>query len=200
MNGGGHEPGSSPLHRAGAAPKLLALLAVTAIVFAVRSPVWLGGIGLAVLGAYLVARVSLRRAWRVLRAIGTVALVLFAFQVWLQGWAAALVVCLRVVATLAAANLLTITTRVEDVIAATERAAGGLRRFGVRPERLGLLAGLTLQAIAALSTIAAEAREAAKARAAERSVTGFAVPFLVRTLKHSDELGEALAARGEGEP
>jgi biotin transport system permease protein len=30
----------------------------------------------------------------------------------------------------------------------------------------------------------------------ERSVVAFAVPFLVRTLKHADELGEALAARG----
>ena len=53
--------------------------------------------------------------------------------------------------------------------------------------------------MAALSTIAADVREAAKARDAQRSVTAFAVPFLVRTLRHADELGEALAARGEGD-
>ncbi|WAL69548.1 energy-coupling factor transporter transmembrane component T [Amycolatopsis cynarae] len=199
MNSGGYEPGSSPVHRARAGLKLLVLLLITATVFAVRSPFCLGGIGLAVLGGYALARVPVRRSWRALRAIGTVALVLFAFQSWLQGWLTALVVCLRLVATLAAANLFTITTRVEDLVAAIERAARPLCRFGVRPERLGLLAGLTVRAVTALSAIAEEVREAAKARGAERSVTGFAVPFLVRTLNHSDELGEALAARGEGE-
>ncbi len=56
-----------------------------------------------------------------------------------------------------------------------------------------------LQAVAALSTIATQVREAQRARNAERSISAFAVPFLVRTLRHSDELGEALAARGVGD-
>jgi exodeoxyribonuclease VII large subunit len=70
------------------------------------------------------------------------------------------------------------------------------RPLPMLPERIGLLVGLTMRAVAALSGIAGEVREAAKARGAERSPTAFAVPFLVRTLRHADELGEALAARG----
>jgi biotin transport system permease protein len=69
----------------------------------------------------------------------------------------------------------------------------------VRADRLGLLVGLTVQAVTTLSAIAGSVREAARARGAERSPTAFAVPFVVRTLRHADELGEALAARGIGD-
>ena len=58
---------------------------------------------------------------------------------------------------------------------------------------------LTLQAIATLSGIATSVREAALARGVERSVVAFTVPCRVRTLRHADELGEALAARGMGD-
>ncbi|WP_211593300.1 energy-coupling factor transporter transmembrane component T [Microbispora sp. H10836] len=131
--------------------------------------------------------------------LGMLVVFVFATQSWLLGPGAALVVCLRIVAALAAANLLTITTRVDDVVSAIERGLRPLQWFGVRPDRIGLLAGLTLRSVAALSVIASEVGEAAKARGAQRSVTAFVVPFMIRTLRHADELGEALAARGEGD-
>lgn len=199
MTGGWYEPGSSPLHRAPAGGKLLVLLGLAGAAFLLRSPAWLGGICVAVALGYAVARVSPRRCRRLATGIGTLAIVVFAVQGWLLGPAAALVVCLRIVAALAAANLFTVTTRVDDVISAVEGGLRPLARFGVRPDRIGLLAGLTLQAVAALSAIATEVREAALARDAQRSPTALVVPFLIRTLRHADELGEALAARGEGD-
>lgn len=195
----GYEPGTSPLHRIPAGVKFLALLMLAAAVFVLRSPEGLGAICGAVVLGYAVARVSLRRCWQLTRTLGLLVVFVFALQAWLLGPAAAGVVCLRMVAALAAANLFTITTRVDDLVSAVERALGPLRRFGVQPDRIGLLIGLTLQAVATLSGIAGEVREAAKARGADRSVTAFAVPFLVRTLRHADELGEALAARGAGD-
>ncbi|GIH25260.1 cobalt ABC transporter permease [Acrocarpospora phusangensis] len=196
---GWYEPGTSPLHRAPAGWKFLAVLALAALVFALRSPVWLGGVCAAVLLGYAVARVSLRRCLQVARMLGVLVALVFAVQWWLLGAGQALVVCLRIVAALAAANLFTITTRVDDVVSAVERGLRPFARLGVRPDRVGLLVGLTLQAVATLSVIAAEVREAAKARGADRSIAAFAVPFLIRTLRHADELGEALAARGEGD-
>ncbi|NIH80106.1 energy-coupling factor transporter transmembrane component T family protein [Amycolatopsis viridis] len=194
-----YEPGTSPVHRAPAGVKFGLLLVLAAVVFVLRSPLWLGVLSGAALAGYVLARVSWRRCRGLLRSAGLLVVVVFALQWWLLGLEPAVVVCLRIVAALAAANLVTITTRVADLIAAIERGLGPLRRFGVRPERLGLLAGLTLQAVAALTAIAGEVREAAKARGADRSVVAFTVPFLVRTLRHADELGEALAARGEGD-
>lgn len=194
-----YEPGSSPLHRTPAGPKFLALLVLAALVLVLSSPLWLGGLGTLVAAGYAVARVPARRCLFLLRSLTVLVVFVFALQWWLLGAASALLICLRIVCALGAAHLFTLTTRVDDVVSAIERGAHPLRRFGVRPERLGLLVGLTLQAIAVLSSTAAQVREAAKARGAERSPTAFAVPFLVRTIRHADELGEALAARGESD-
>ncbi|MEU3272302.1 energy-coupling factor transporter transmembrane component T [Saccharomonospora sp. NPDC006951] len=193
------EPGSSVLHRTPAGWKLLALLALAAVVFVVRSPVWLGGITAGVLLGYALARIPARRCLQTARTLAVLVVFVFALQSWLLGVEAAAVICLRIVAALAAANLFTLTTKVDDVVSSVERGLGPLRRFGIKPDRIGLLVGLTLQAVAAISGIAGEVREAAKARGAQRSPTAFAVPFLVRTLRHADELGEALAARGIGD-
>lgn len=194
-----YEPGVSLLHRAPAGPKLLAVVALAAAVVVLDSPWWLGGLLAVVLAGYVVARVPRRRWWPLVRTLMIVSAVVFAVQWWLLGATAAATVCLRLVTALAAASLFTLTTRIDDVVSTVERLARPLRRFGVRPEMVGLLVGLTVQAIATLSGIAGEVRAAAKARGADRSPTAFVVPFLVRTLRHSDQLGEALAARGTGE-
>ncbi|MFD2419401.1 energy-coupling factor transporter transmembrane component T family protein [Amycolatopsis pigmentata] len=188
---GWYEPGTGVLHRAPAGAKFVVLLALATAVFALRSPWWLGGICVAVALGYVLGRISLRRCGQVVRSLGGLAAFLFLFQWWLLGLEPAVVACLRIVAALGAANLFTLTTRVGDVVSTVERVT--------RSERLGLLVGLTLRAITALSAIATEVREAAQARGAGRSVVAFAVPFLIRTLRHADELGEALAARGVGD-
>nr|WP_042185115.1 energy-coupling factor transporter transmembrane component T [Kibdelosporangium sp. MJ126-NF4]CEL16531.1 Transmembrane component BioN of energizing module of biotin ECF transporter [Kibdelosporangium sp. MJ126-NF4]CTQ90484.1 Transmembrane component BioN of energizing module of biotin ECF transporter [Kibdelosporangium sp. MJ126-NF4] len=196
---GGYQPGASPLHRTPTGVKFAGMLVFATGVFLLRPPIWVGGACLLVLAGYVIARLPLRYSLRVFRSLALFTLPLFAVQWWLVSLDAAWLVCLRLVAAVGVANLFTATTRVDDVISAIERAATPLRRFGVRPDRLGLLAGLTVQAVSTLSLIAAQVREAAKARGADRSVIAFAVPFLVRTLRHADDLGEALAARGEGD-
>lgn len=195
-----YEPGGSVLHRAPAGAKLLAVVALATAVVLLGSPWWLGGLLAVVLAGYVVARVPARRWLPLVRTLVIVSVVVFGVQWWLLGASTAAVVCLRLGTALAAASLFTLTTRVDDVVSTVERVARPLRRFGVRPETIGLLVGLTVQAIATLSGIAGEVRAAAKARGADRSPTAFVVPFLVRTLRHADQLGEALAARGAGDP
>lgn len=194
-----YEPGSSIAHRLGAGWKLLSLLAFAVLTFALGSPVGLVALVAVVLAGYALARVPLRRCWQLARFLVPVTIVVFGLQWWMLGFDRATVISLRLFTALAAANLFTLVTRVDDLVSAVERALGPLRRFGVRPESVGLLVGLTLQAVAALSTIAADVREAQRARGADRSLPAFAVPFLVRTLRHADHLGEALAARGVGD-
>ncbi|MCI2420298.1 energy-coupling factor transporter transmembrane protein EcfT [Saccharopolyspora sp. K220] len=194
-----YESGTSALHRLGAGWKFLGLLVFAVLIFVLHSPLALVGCVLGVVVAYLVARIPPRRCWRAARLLIPLLLLVFLLQWWMLGFDRAAVVCLRLLAALGAANLFTLTTRVDDLVSAVEHGLRPTRRLGVRPERIGLLVGLTLQAVAALSTIATQVRDAQRARNAERSIAAFAVPFLVRTLRHSDELGEALAARGVGD-
>lgn len=191
-----YQPGTSPLHRLPAGVKLVATLAISIATFAIHSPRWLAVLALAVAVGYALARIPARRYWQAARAIVPLALFVFLLQWWMQGLDAAVPVCLRLLTALACAHLFTLSTRIDDLIGAVERALRPARRLGVQPERIGLLVGLTVRAITALSVIANEVREAQRARGATRSATAFAVPFLVRTLRHADELGEALAARG----
>ncbi|MFC7343036.1 energy-coupling factor transporter transmembrane component T family protein [Saccharopolyspora griseoalba] len=194
-----YEPGSSALHRLGAGWKLLGLLAFAILTFVLDSPAALAAPVAAVVSGYALARIPLRRCWQLARFLVPLVVIVLALQWWMLGSDRALVISTRLLAALAAANLFTLVTRVDDLVSAVERAMRPLRRFGVRPESVGLLVGLTLQAVAALSGIAGDVREAQRARGAERSVPAFAVPFLVRTLRHADDLGEALAARGVGD-
>lgn len=194
-----YEPGTSLLHRAPAGPSLLALLVFAASTVAVADP-WLlaAACGLVALG-FVVARIPWRRVRPLLRTLLLVLVLVGGIQWWLLGPDRALVIALRLVAAIGAASLFTLTTRVDDLVSAVQRALGPLRRFGVDPEAVGLLVGLTIQSVGTLSGIAGQVRAAAKARGAGGSVTAFAVPFMVRTLRHADALGEALVARGWGE-
>lgn len=194
-----YQPGASPLHRLGAGVKLLALLASAVVIFVLTTPLPLAGAALLAVLGYPLGRVPLRRCWQAARLLVPLLVLIFLVQWWLLGLDSAAVVSLRLFAALAVANLFTLTTRVDDLVTAVERGLGPTRRLGLRPDRIGLLVGLTLQAVAVLSSIAADTREAQRARNAGGSLPAFAVPFLVRTLRHSDELGEALAARGVGD-
>jgi biotin transport system permease protein len=172
---------------------------VVTLAVVIGEPAALAGLCAAVAVGYAVARVPVRRVWRLLRgAVPLVALV-FAVQALLLGPLPATTAALRLAVAIGVATLFTLTTRVDAVVGAVERGLGPLRRVGVRPERVGLLVGLTVAAVGTLAGIAADVRAAAKARGAERSVVAFAAPFLVRTLRHADRLGEALTARGWGD-
>ena len=194
-----YEPGTSLLHRAPAGPSLLVVLLIAAGTVLTSDPWVLAGVcGLVALG-YVVARVPWRRLRPLLRTLALLLVLIGLVQWWLLGPERALVIALRLVAAIGAASLFTLTTRVDDLVSAVERGLGPMRRFGVRPERVGLLVGLTIQSVGTLSAIAGQVRASAKARGAGGSVTAFAVPFMIRTLRHADALGEALAARGWGD-
>lgn len=183
--------------------KLLAVLVGAVVILAVDSPLWLVVMLGIVAAGYVLGRIPLGACWRLVRLAVPVAVLLFVAQWLLRDLTTASVLGLRVLAALGIAHLFTLTTSVEALISTMERGLTPLARVPglrwVRPERVGLLVGLSVQAIATLGTLARATREAQLARNAGASPRAFAVPFLVRTLRHSDELGEALAARGLGE-
>ncbi|MFP5021081.1 energy-coupling factor transporter transmembrane component T family protein [Pseudonocardia phyllosphaerae] len=195
-----YAPGTSPLHRIPAGPSLLVVLTFTTTTVLLDDPWWLGGACLLVALGFVLARPPADRVWPLLRTLLVLLVFVGGIQWWLLGPDRASVIALRLVAAISAANLFTLTTRIDDLVSAVERALSPLCRFGVDPQRTGLLVGLTIQSIGTLSAVAGQVREAARARGAGGSVVAFAVPFTVRTMRHADSLGEALAARGWGDP
>ncbi len=102
--------------------------------------------------------------------------------------------CIAVLVLLAA--LVTLTTRTTDLVDALVAACRPLRVVGVDPERVGLMIALGIRCVPVVVGLAEEVRDAQRARGLTASPRAFAVPLIVRSLRHADALGEALAARG----
>ncbi len=193
-------PGASPLHRAPAGYKLAGLAVLLAGLGLWRSP-WATGLGAAlVVAGVLIAGFGPAPLWRQLRPVAWLLAVLAALQWLLVSGQAALVVAGSLLVSLAAAALVTATTRVAELLEAVVRAVRPLRRFGVDPERVGLTLALTLRAVPVVAVLAREVLQARAARGAQRSVRAFAVPLTIRTVRYADRLGEALVARGVDDP
>lgn len=135
----------------------------------------------------------------------------FARQLWSAWWVVAFTVvvqvffvpwqttafnAVRVLELVMIANLVTLTTRTEDMLDTVLAALRPLRRFGVNPDRIGLLCALTISAIPLINRNVRIVREANQARGGHGGVTAWAVPLLVLILKQSDELADALDSRG----
>jgi biotin transport system permease protein len=189
-------PGTSALHRAPAGTKLLGLAVATTLLVALRSPWAVGAGAVLAVGGYALARFRPAVLLAQVRPLRWVVVALVPFQWWQGGPRAVTVIVGTMLVTVAAAALVTLTTRVLDLLDVVERAAAPLRHLGLRPDRLALLIALTLRAVPVLAATFDDVRDARRARGLEHSPRALLVPLVVRTLRHADRLGEALVARG----
>jgi len=195
--------GRSFLHRARPGVKLLGLLVVTTAVVVVPSVA-----GLAVVAGLLVlltlaAGLGVRTVVDLARPMRWVVLLLTPVQVWTSGWEQAVLVVGGLVVAVVAAGLVTVTTRVADMMDAIVAFLRPLERVGVDADRVGLAMALTIRSIPVVARTLTECGEARRARGLERSPRALLVPFVVRTVRHAERMGDALVARGlddGGEP
>jgi biotin transport system permease protein len=193
---GFYVPGTSLLHRARPGVKLAALAALLVVLGVVRTPVAVVVAAVVVVVLTVAAGVGARPVVAQLRPVVPALVLVAALQVWLAGPARAFTVVGSLAVAVAAAGLVTLTTRTTDLLDALVTALRPFRRVGVDADRVALVLALAVRSVPVLAELAREVREARAARGAERSVRAFAVPFVVRSLRHADRLGEALAARG----
>lgn len=193
---GTYSPGDSLLHRLPAGAKLLLLVAAALATHWLDRP-WRVAVALLLTGVlYAAARIPPALLVAQVRPLWWLAVVLGAFQWWVNGWrtAADVVGVLALLVLLAA--LVTLTTRTTAMVDTVVRLCRPLRHVGVDPERIGLLLALGIRSVPVVIGLARQVREAQLARGLGTSPTAFAVPLVVRSLRHADALGEALAARG----
>jgi biotin transport system permease protein len=191
-----YAPGASVVHRAPAGLKLAGLV-VAGVSSVLADEVWQVALAVAlVCVGYRVAGLGLRIAARQLRPLLWIGAVTAAFHVVVNGWERAVVV-VGVLATLVLlAALVTLTTRTTDLVDAVVAGCRPLRVARVDPERVGLMIALGIRCVPVVVGLAEEVRDAQRARGLTASPRAFAVPLIVRSLRHADALGEALAARG----
>jgi biotin transport system permease protein len=190
-----YSPGDSILHRTPAGWKLAGLaLAVIGVALLPSWP-WMLGAAAVTAALFAIAGIRVRAALAQLAPVVMIVALAGALNWVFQGWEAALMLALRVLVCIALAALVTLTTRVGDILDAMRAA---LRPFGRRvdADRVGLVLALTIRAVPLMHDLVRAVLEARKARGAEGSLRAIAVPVVVRALQTADAMGEALAARG----
>ena len=194
---GVYVPGNTCVHRLSPAAKFGTLVGfILAITFLPTQP-WHSLAGLtAVVLLYAAARIPTRLAWRQLGPVLPVLLFLGAFMWWQNGASTASTTLIGLLATIAAANLLTLTTPIETLLDALDRSLTPLSRVGVPAELISLTIALTIRLIPLMLATAGEVLEARKARGAGFSLTAFGIPLAIRSVRRATDIGEALMARG----
>ncbi|QIK67177.1 energy-coupling factor transporter transmembrane protein EcfT [Nocardioides sp. HDW12B] len=189
-------PGTSVVHRLPARVKLGALVAAGVGSLWLDTLPRVGLMWLALVLAYAVARIPLRSVVAQIRPLALILGAVVVFQVLVAGWERAVVVVGVVGALVLLAGLVTLTTRTQDLLDVVVAVVRPLRHVGVDPERVGLLMALAIRSVPVVLGLAEEVRDAQRARGVRPSARAYAAPLIIRAVRHADDLGEALVARG----
>ncbi len=190
-------PVETPFHRIPAGVKLTALCAFTIWLFAAHGIVPVIASLAAVVACYamggaLFAASGARMLWPLWPFVLIVA-------VWHGVTGAALeggIIITRMIAAVAAANLVTMTTRLDDMIAIVQRLVQPLARLGLPPRRIALAVALVIRFIPVLSQNATTIAEAWRARAVRRPRWRILPAITLSAIDDADRVAEALRARG----
>jgi len=192
-----YRPGDSLLHRMPAGAKLLAVLAITITIAVTATNAWaLIAAAVLTICGYLVGGLGVRCLLAQIVTVRWLIAVMLITQLVFLPIPTAVMNTSRVVVVVVLAALFTLTTRISDLLDTTERVLGPLRRFGVDPAKIGLLLSLTMTTVPVLAELAATIRDAQRARGLPPRITTVAVPLLVMSVKHADDISDALVARG----
>lgn len=192
-----YHPGTSLLHRSPAGLKLasFALLAL-ALFFLPAS--WVSVAALLVLPVlgYAFAGLPAQLLLTDLRRLLMLMVFLAVTQLIFLDLITAATNSARVVSIVLLAQVLTRTTQIESIITTAERMFAPLRRFGAHPTKIGLAMALVLTTIGQLSLVIRQVRDAQRSRGVRLAPWSWVVPTLVLSLKHADDVADALTARG----
>ncbi|ASU85102.1 energy-coupling factor transporter transmembrane protein EcfT [Nocardiopsis gilva YIM 90087] len=189
-------PGDSLLHRVPAGAKLLVLLVTVTAVIAIGN-LWVAlGSALVAALAYPLGGLAPRYVWRMFRPVLPFLVLIAVFQGIVGDWPTAARVCAQLTTAVLLAALVTLTTRVSEMLALFERLARPLRFAGVRPDRVALVLALTIRSIPMVEAALRASREAYAARGLRGRPHLIVVPVIVGLIRSAEATGEAMAARG----
>jgi biotin transport system permease protein len=187
---------NSAIHALAPGVKMLVLALSAVALIAVDDWRVLGAILAAVLALFAVARLPAREVAAQLRPVLFLGLFFFVIHWLLVSWQSGLVTVLRFTILVSLAVLITLTTRISDMVDALESGLRPRRVLGVNPAKVSLMISLAIRFVPLLIDLVREIQAAQRSRGLERSVTAVAVPLIVKTLRMASVLTDAIDARG----
>lgn len=190
-------PFETPLHRVPAGVKLTTLAGLSVVLFSLQNPMLVFTAGAVLTAVYMSFGLGFARfGAAMLRPLWPFLAVLGLWHLWLGESAAGLLIGARMLVAVGLANLVTMTTRLDDMIAVVERAAAPLARLGVQPRVLAVAIALVIRFTPVLMDKAAQLGQAWRARSARRVNWRIVLPISLMALDDADRVAEAIRARG----
>ena len=186
----------SLVHALPAGWKLSLLLVVGVLILLTDTPLVLGGGLVLALAGFPLARLPLPEIFRQARPLLIVLAIFFAAHALFTSIETGTVLTLRFAIMIAGGLLLTLTTRVSDLMAVLERGLGPLAPLGLNPEKTSLVFAMTIRFIPVLAETWETVRAAQQARGMDRNPLALLIPMTVLTLRRAEQISDAIEARG----
>lgn len=184
-------------HRLPTGPKIAALAATTVLLFALKSPLTL--VPAAALVAAIIASGGRRFALtslQMLRPLLPFIVIVGIWHLFTDAPAEGATILIRMLAAVAAANFVTMTTRLSDMITTLQWLAAPLAPLGLKPRTLALAIALTVRFIPVMLHRMDAIRHAWRARSARRPGWRVLMPATLAALDDAENTADALRARG----
>lgn len=132
---------------------------------------------------------------RMLRPLWPFVVLVAVWHLWLRD-PGGLTILLRMTAAVLAANFVTMTTKLSDMLAVIETLARPFARLGLSPRTFGLAVALMIRFLPVMQQRSAQIGESWRARSARRAGWRVLAPVTMAALDDADHVAEALRARG----
>ena len=190
-------PIKTPYHQLRPAIKFAFLCGFTLAVFLVGEPVFLAGAFVLVVALYLVPGVrfgllGLKRMAPVWPFVAIIAV----WHVFTGDHAGGIEIGLRLLATVALANLVTMTSRLDDLAAIARRLLAPFERIGVNSSGTGIAVALVVRFTPVLVQKTGLLIESWRSRSRSRPGWRLVIPVVALALDDADHVAESLRARG----
>lgn len=190
-------PRHTPLHHVPAAFKLLVLCAATTALFFISNPVTHLLILVAVMGVYgAIGTHFFKTGLRVIRGLWPFVVILALWHLATQDVAQGIVIIARMMTAVALANLVTLTTRLDDMIGCFVALCRPLSYVGIAPQAIALTIALVIRFIPVLMTRAEQLAMAYRARSSKNPSWRIILPLALSVLDDAEHVADALRARG----
>ena len=187
----------TPYHRIPAGLKLAVVCVFSVIVFANQLLLFRLGALVLVIALYVLAgREFMREGARMLRPFLVFVLIIGIWHLVTASYQDGALILLMLLASVGLANLVTMTSRLDDMIAVVRWCTAPMRRFGLSTRVLELAIALVIRFTPELIQNGTALAEAWRARSARKAGWRILAPFTIQALDGADHVALALRARG----
>lgn len=191
-----NSPIKTPYHGLAVSLKLILLALTTVYVYQLETPLLLACLFIITLILNLIpGKNFLKLAIRNLTPVIPFMVFILIWHIITAAWLSGVILLVKFLIVITLANLVTMTSRLDDMIAFLERLVQPLKKIGLDLSFLGLAFGLVLRSVANLIAIGKKLNLAWRSRSLKRPTWRIVFPLVCSALDDADHVADAIKAR-----